>query len=344
MALAGYCSAVACGIGVSRSTIAGSIPTLGWERGSVLLRSDYPTVVGADAHKIYALIAPFLRGVLDDSSGIVAIDKNSGATEYLFKSGATILPNHMAPVLGDGGHLYWLNGLRIMQTDTRMRSTRQLSEYGSLALGYYGAELFSFNHDNNHRLLRIDCNTGQAQTIATLDLVASDLYADGKGVLLLTSPSSRRAQTSVVFQDYAGRAMRDLVGVSDVSIQIRACAPYTAATETQKVFSGFYYIETDTRRGRALVKHYDLTSGTVTSTGIDRISDTLPFKADSRALYFFRAESRELDASTHLFRLVHGSSKAQKIDQGSTQPRSLLIDGKQVYWSDLNRIYSLALS
>ena len=150
----------------------------GWQRARVVFTADNPTAVAIDRERLYVLVAPFLRGVKDGTSGIVGIDRSTGATTTLLRSTPTLLPNHLAEVQADATRLYWLNGLAIMATDKASGQTRLLAAPGSSAMTLHGGTLYSFNYDNKRTLTAIDAATGRVTDLAPLPLLASRIAAD----------------------------------------------------------------------------------------------------------------------------------------------------------------------
>ncbi len=334
-------------LAVAQST--GSAPPANaWPGSTVLYRADYPRIVSAGRGGVTLLVAPFLRGVQDGTSGLLTLNTATGATDALFRSSAGMLPNHLGPVLDDGAQLYWLNGLRIMQTSRQTRQTKLLSDKGALAMALHAGAVFTFNHNNERKLLRIDTGSGQVSELATLPFVANTLHADANGVWLLTSPSPLRQSSAVVRFDLASRQSTDVVVAADSAAQIRALVPY-AATSTPAAsssFAGLYLVERNVRSNRVSVKHYDIRSGQLTTLPIDAIDELSPMRADASALYYFAPESRQFGAPVVLYRHALAEGKAQPLSRGSTPATSLwVLPGEgatgRVLWTDLARVYTV---
>ena len=320
-----------------------------WSGASVIHRADHPRVVSTDRDRMVLLVAPFLRGVQDGTSGLLSLHlaMPAIAPEILFRSTTDLLPNHLAPVLDDGTHVYWLSGLRIMQTSKTTRQSRQLSDKGALAMAVHGNAIYTFNHNNERKLLRIDSKTGEVRDVATLPFVASSLHVDASGAWLLTTPSPLRQVTAIVRFDFGNRRWSDVYASADAQTQIRALVPVGEANtiKSDATFYGLYFVERNLRKNRAVVRHINLLTGSITALNIDAIDELSPIRADESALYYFAPESRQFNSPMALYQYTNGGGK-QMLSRGTTGPTSMTIqrfDGKSraLVWTDINRVYSL---
>jgi len=300
-----------------------------WSWASVIHRADHPRVVSTDRDRMVLLVAPFLRGVQDGTSGLLSLHlaMPAIAPEILFRSTTDLLPNHLAPVLDDGTHVYWLSGLRIMQTSKTTRQSRQLSDKGALAMAVHGNAIYTFNHNNERKLLR--------------------LHVDASGAWLLTTPSPLRQVTAIVRFDFGNRRWSDVYASADAQTQIRALVPVGEANtiKSDATFYGLYFVERNLRKNRAVVRHINLLTGSITALNIDAIDELSPIRADESALYYFAPESRQFNSPMALYQYTNGGGK-QMLSRGTTGPTSMTIqrfNGKSraLVWTDINRVYSL---
>lgn len=262
-------------------------PTLpAWQSVATPLWSgDHPRVVAADAQRVYGVVAPFLRGVQDGSSGVLAWHRQAQKqtqkqtqkqdqgqaqeAQWLVRSTPTLLPNHLGPVLDDGAALYWLHGLNLMRTDKTSAQTVLWDARGSLTMTLSPEKdvLYSFNHDNQRQLLAFQLGAAHtatapsAQVLTQWALPASSIAADAHGVWHLATPASLAAAARAssasaplaalsVF-DLRTRRIRSIVPAPPhAGQQIRAFVPYSTRTDGARfsgVFSGIYWVERDTQ-------------------------------------------------------------------------------------------------
>ena len=334
---------------VSAQQMTAQSTSVAWSGTSVIHRADHPRVVSTDRDRMVLLVAPFLRGVQDGTSGLLSLHlaMPAIAPEILFRSTTDLLPNHLAPVLDDGTHVYWLSGLRIMQTSKTTRQSRQLSDKGALAMAVHGNAIYTFNHNNERKLLRIDSKTGEVRDVATLPFVASSLHVDASGAWLLTTPSPLRQVTAIVRFDFGNRRWSDVYASADAQTQIRALVPVGEANtiKSDATFYGLYFVERNLRKNRAVVRHINLLTGSITALNIDAIDELSPIRADESALYYFAPESRQFNSPMALYQYTNGGGK-QMLSRGTTGPTSMTIqrfNGKSraLVWTDINRVYSL---
>jgi hypothetical protein len=246
-----------------------------WSGASVIHRADHPRVVSTDRDRMVLLVAPFLRGVQDGTSGLLSLHlaMPAIAPEILFRSTTDLLPNHLAPVLDDGTHVYWLSGLRIMQTSKTTRQSRQLSDKGALAMAVHGNAIYTFNHNNERKLLRVDSKTGECVTLQHLPFVASSLHVDASA-WLLTTPSPLRQVTAIVRFDFGNRQWSAVYASADAQTQIRALVPVGEAnTKVRRDVLRPVFRRTqppEKSRGR---RHLNLLTGSITALDIDAIDE-----------------------------------------------------------------------
>ena len=207
-----------------------------------------------------------------------------------------------------------------MQTSRQTRQTKLLSDKGALAMAIHAGAVFTFNHNNERKLLRIDTGSGQVSELATLPFVANTLHADANGVWLLTSPSPLRQSSAVVRFDLASRQSTDVVVAADSAAQIRAFGCRTRQPRRKpgsSTFAGLYLVERNVRSNRVSVKHYDIRSGQLTTLPIDAIDELSPMRADASALYYFAPESRQFGAPVVLYRHALAEGKRTPLNRGS---------------------------
>lgn len=340
------------------------------QHATPLWRGDHPRVVSADAEVVHLLVAPFLRGVQDGSSGLVAWHKTRHDMRFLLRSTPTLLPNHLAPVLDDGAALYWLSGLRIMRTDKRNGQTQLWDERGSLnmALSPRRDRLYSFNHDNTRQLLAFPLGQSRvvAEQLVQWPFPASGLAADAHSVWMLATPASlahatRTTSTGLaaaqgalsalsLFDLHSRQSRQVLPAPSDTSIHIRAFVPYsTEADETKGRFSGVYWVQRHTRGHRVQLHHLSLRDGEAniaqaTPLPITDLNEQYPLQADAHALYGFADSGGTWQNTWTLKRWPHGHGgrEAQTLAQGHTPPTSLWVGPHGVYWTDLTTLYTVS--
>lgn len=338
------------------------------QHATPLWRGDHPRVVSADAEQVHLLVAPFLRGVQDGSSGLMVWHRTRQDMRFLLRSTPTLLPNHLASVLDDGAALYWLSGLRIMRTDKHNGQTQLWDERGSLnmALSPRRDRLYVFNHDNTRQLLGFPLGQSRvvAEQLVQWPFPASGLAADAHSVWMLATPASlahatRTTSTGLAapqgtlsalsrFDLHSRQSRRVLPAPSDTSVHIRAFVPYsTEADEAKGRFSGVYWVQRHTRGYRVQLHHLSLRDGEAniaqaTPLPITDLNEQYPLQADAHALYGFADSGGTWQNTWTLKRWPHGGREAQTLAQGHTPPTSLWVGPHGVYWTDLTTLYTVS--
>ena len=115
--------------------------------------------------------------------------------------------------------------------------------------------------------------------------------------------------------------------------------------KSDATFYGLYFVERNLRKNRAVVRHINLLTGSITALNIDAIDELSPIRADESALYYFAPESRQFNSPMALYQYTNGGGK-QMLSRGTTGPTSMTIqrfNGKSraLVWTDINRVYSL---
>lgn len=319
----------------------------GWQPSTVLLEGYHPSAVALDSEHVYAVVAPFTKSAAEGVSGIAAIGRETATARqrqlarYLLRCTPELLPNHMAGVHLGGGALYWLNGLTVMKTAVSTGETRAISPSGSLTTAFWGKTLYTFNHNNERKLLAIDTVTGTATELAVLDLAIFGLAADAHAVYLMT------ARPAGLWRfDLASKKPELLHAAASPRGQISWMVPFASPPDsTAGRFTGLYFVERDPASNVSRLMRLLLSGGTVTDMKVASVDGESPAAYGDSSLFYFSLEKKNpFDPAWALNRLSLDSPAPERIASGTTGPRSVVAGGGAVFWSDLRAIYSRVIS
>jgi hypothetical protein len=303
--------------------------TPSWTKAKVLSdKEDHPSKIVTDGDAVYFVTGGTVASMDEGTNNIKRISLSDGAVTILVKGGKQI-PEAMLAV--DDKYLYWSDGGNILRlpkaggtSEKIIPGVGQPDEIVMDSESFYWL-IWTGEGSPPQPIMYAPKKGGEAKQLTPPQPPTTGLCLDGGFVYFMTGDGIKRVPK---------------LGGEIVEVYRN---PSTAPTlQLQQDADGFYFCQMDTMGDSHLMK-LNKKNGELKSLAAS-INHTMEFAvSDGWVYYFSEVQGEGSFGPVSLLRVATIGSYATEIDRGNAGwVKYLAVDAKQIYFTDISKVYALA--
>ena len=300
-----------------------------WSKAKVLAdKEDHPSKIVSDGEAVYFVTGSTVASMNEGTNNIKRISLSDGAASILVKGGKIIPDTTLAL---DGKFLYWSDGGNLMRVPKRGGESEKIipsaPKPDEIVMDNESIYWLIWTGEGSPpaAIMFAPRNGGQAKPLTPPQPPTSGIAIDGDVVYFMTGDGIKRIpKAGGVITDFYRHAFKQ------------------PSLGLQQDTENFYFCQMNERGHSALMK-LNKKSGEVTQLA-PSINHTMEFvAADGNVYYFDEVPKSGSFGPVALMRISTNGGSPVEIDHGNAGwIKYLAVDDKQVYFTDISRVYALA--
>ena len=300
----------------------------GWAKAKVLAdKEDHPSKILSDGEAVYFVTGGTVASMNEGTNNIKRISLNDGTVSLLVKGGK-IIPDQTLAV--DGKFLYWSDGGNLLRVPKGGGDSEKIIPNAPKP------DEIVMDDDNFYWLIW----TGEGSPPAPI-MFAPKNGGQAKQLTPPLPPTSGIALDGDVIYWMAADGIRRIPKGGGVITDFYRHAFKQPSLGLQQDAENFYFCQMNERGHSALMK-LNKKSGELTELA-PSINHTMEFVVADEAVYYFDEVPKSGSFGPVALRRVSTSGGSPvELDQGNAGwIRYLAVDAKQIYFTDISRVYAL---